>query len=94
MGDSRCVRCAVRTLHHREKAEIFVYLAFVLSQESKLMSKIHCISNVLTIDIWKNIQSSSIATFESLALRVLGSLQVTDLSAVSPRLIIINEFYL
>jgi hypothetical protein len=58
------------------------------------MGKIHCISNVLTIDIWKNIQSSSIATFESLALRVLGSLQVTDLSAVSPRLIIINEFHL
>ena len=23
MRDSRCVRCAVRTLHHREKAEIF-----------------------------------------------------------------------
>ena len=49
MGDSRCVRCAVRTLHPREKAEIFVYLAFVRSQESGVRTKIHCISNVLTI---------------------------------------------
>ena len=58
------------------------------------MSKIHCISKVLIIDIWENIQSSSLATFKSLALRVLGFLQITDLSAVLPRLIIINEFYI
>jgi monoamine oxidase len=43
MGDSRCVRCALRTLHHREKPEIFVYLAFVRSQESGVRSQIHCI---------------------------------------------------
>jgi hypothetical protein len=54
------------------------------------MSKIHCISKVLTIDIWENIQSSSLATFESLAIRVLASLQVIDLWVFLAMLIIIN----